>query len=150
MVPFGARMTRLPVFSSTAAVGVELVAAGTPVVVQRTGPPSPSDRTRLELLVRESTGVVMFVIGVSRLATHTTVSSGMLLYHMPRYSLAGVPEELEGLKKPNAKEPSSETMVAPGESGLPGTSRSCDAHNGRNRRIIAAVQQVTASQSMID
>jgi hypothetical protein len=80
-------MTRLPVFRRTAVVCEELVAVAMPVV-QRTGSPSLSDRTRLEELVRESTGVVLFVAGFSLLATHTTVSSGMLLYQMPRYNLA--------------------------------------------------------------
>jgi hypothetical protein len=55
------------------------------------------------------------LISDSRLATHTTVHSGMLLYHIPRYNLAGV--ELDGQKKPKAKLPSLETMTSPGLSG---------------------------------
>jgi hypothetical protein len=59
---------------------------------------------------------------------------------MPRYNLSGV--ELEGLKKPKAKTPPSETMVAPGKSGLPGTSRSSDTIIGRMiRRLSTAVQR---------
>ena len=52
--------------------------------------------------------------------------------------MAGV--EVEGAKKPKAKLPPSDTMVAPGESGLPGTSRSTAAHGGggsSTRRAIA-------------
>jgi len=49
-------------------------------------------------------------------------------------SLAGV-ELLVGEKKPRAKLPSSDTMVAPGESGLPGMILSSDAHgHGASRR----------------
>ena len=139
-------MTRFPLFRSTAVVGEELVVAAR-FVVQRTGPPPPSERTRLELLVRDNIDVVLFVAGVSRLATHTTVSSGRPLYHMPRYNLARV-LALEGLKKPNAKEPSSEMMVAPGKSELPGTSRSSDALNGRKTRPRVTTQQATDDQSM--
>jgi hypothetical protein len=58
---------------------------------------------------------MLFVTGVSLLATHTTVSPGMSLYQMPRYSLPGV--ELVGEKKPRAKLPPADTMVAPGPRG---------------------------------
>lgn len=51
-------------------------------------------------------------------------------------------------KKPKAKSPPSETMVVPGESGLPGTSRSSDAPNGRNRMIRTAAEQVRDDQSI--
>lgn len=51
---------------------------------------------------------------------------------MPRYSLAGV--DLVREKKPRAKLPLLDTMVAPGNSGLPGTRRSSDAHGFTNRR----------------
>jgi hypothetical protein len=93
----------------------------------------------LDVLVRESAGAdeEPLVTGFSLLATHTTVRSETPLYHMPRYILAGV--ELEGEKKPKAKLPPSETMMAPGRSGLPGTSRSSDAHSGRETRIRTAV-----------
>jgi hypothetical protein len=102
----------------------------------------------LELFVRESIGAeeVVLIAGVSRLATHTTVSSGMLLYHMPRYSFAGV--EFEGLKKPKTNDPPSEMMVLPGDSGLPETSRSSEVPKGRNRMIRAMVQQATASEDI--
>jgi hypothetical protein len=140
-VPFGDRMTRLPVFRSTAArpvaAGEELESPVATLVVQRTRP-SASDRTRLEVSVRDSVGaeVVPFVAGASRLATHTAVSLGMSVYHTPRYSLAGA--ELVGEKKPKAKPPPSETMVVPGRSGLPRTSRSSDAPCGsRTRRTVA-------------
>lgn len=59
------------------------------------------------------------------------------MYHMPRYSFSGV--ELDGEKKPKAKSPPSDTMVVPGKSGLPGTSRSSEAHKVGKRRI-AAIQ----------
>jgi hypothetical protein len=45
--------------------------------------PSVLDRTRLDLPVRASVVDEGSVIGVARLATHTTLSLGMLLYHMP-------------------------------------------------------------------
>jgi hypothetical protein len=57
--------------------------------------------------------------------------------------LAGV-LELEGEKNPNANSPSSEMMVVPGESGLPGTSWSSDAPKGSKTRISAVVQQERA------
>ena len=93
------------------------------------------------MLVRDRAGgeeiaLLLFVTGVSLLATHTTVSPGMSLYQMPRYSLPGV--ELVGEKKPKAKLPPSDTMVAPGESGLPGTSRSSVAHGDASRRRTVA------------
>jgi hypothetical protein len=53
------------------------------LVVQRTRPLT-SDKIRLELLVRTSEGAEEDMAGVSLFATHTTVSRGMLLYHMPR------------------------------------------------------------------
>jgi hypothetical protein len=112
-------------------------------VVQRTRPLA-SDRARLEVLVRDSDGgeEVLFAIGVSLLATHTTVSRGMSLYHMPRNSLAGV--ELVREKKPKAKLPPSDTMVALGNSGLPETRRSSDTHgrctNTRRRRVAAYLE----------
>jgi hypothetical protein len=66
---------------------------------------------------------------------------------MPRYKLPNV--ELDGLKKPKAKAPPSETMVVPGESCLPGTSWSSDALNGSKfRRVSTAVEQARAFQSI--
>jgi hypothetical protein len=111
-------------------------------------PPSASDKTRLEELVSDSVGAdeLLFVTGVPRSATHTTVRRGMSLYHMPRYIFSGV--EFEGEKKPKAKAPPSETTVAPGESGLPGTSRSSDAHGGA-RRMRTLVMQAKASDRSI-
>jgi hypothetical protein len=55
---------------------------------------------------------------------------------------------LVGSKKPNVKEPPSETMVAPGESSLPGTSRSLHALNCTSTRTRAAVQHARDNQSM--
>jgi len=53
-------------------------------------------------------GVVM---GLSRLATHTTVRLGMLWYQIPMYKFL---LELVGKKKPSAKIPPSETSMSPG------------------------------------
>jgi len=130
MVPFDDRITRLPVFRSTAVEGDELSSEATLVVQRIRLPPLLSDITRLEVLVRERIGAeeALLVAGVSRLATHTVVISGMPLYHMARYSLLGV-VVLEGLKNPKAKAPPSETIVVPKERGWPGTSRSSDALN---------------------
>jgi hypothetical protein len=52
-------------------------------------------------------------IGLSRLAIHTTVRSGMLWYQIPRYKLL---LELVGEKKPRAKTRPSEMSMSPGES----------------------------------
>lgn len=52
------------------------------LVVQRTWP-FTSANTRFEVLVRKSEGAEEMA-GVSRLPTHTTVSCGMLFYHMLR------------------------------------------------------------------
>jgi hypothetical protein len=91
-MPLVDRRMRLPVLISTATDvvvlfdlggGGDLAAAVVLVVVQRTRP-FTSDKTRLELLVTTSEGVEEEMAGASRLATHTTVSRGMLLYHMPR------------------------------------------------------------------
>ena len=55
------------------------------------------------------------------------------MYHIPRYSFSGV--ELDGEKKPKAKSPPSDMTVVPGRSGLPGTSRSSEAHKaGKTRK----------------
>lgn len=42
--------------------------------------------------------------------------------------------ELDGEKKPKAKSPPSDMMAEPGESSLPGTSRSSEAHKANKRR----------------
>lgn len=153
VVPLGDLMTRSPLLRSTAArpVGGAAGVPGTAVMfVVQTARPSASDKTRSEVpAARESVGagdVVVFVTGASRLATHTTVSSGMSLYHIPRYSLAGV--EVEGAKKPKAKLPSSDTTVAPGESGFPGTILSSDSHGRSRRRRSRAAAQAIAEQSI--
>jgi hypothetical protein len=67
---------------------------------------------------------------------------------MARYSLPGV-VVAEGLKKPRAKAPPSEIIAVPMESGMPATSRSSDALNGRKiTRVSTAVQQARAGQSI--
>lgn len=60
----------------------EELAVAVVLVVQRTWP-FTSANTRFEVLVRKSEGAEEMA-GVSRLPTHTTVSRGMLFYHMPR------------------------------------------------------------------
>jgi hypothetical protein len=105
--------------------------------------PLASDKTRSDVLVMAREGneeleLPLTMIGVARLATQTTVRRGMLLYHMPRCSFAGV--ELDGAKKPKAKSPPSEMTAAPGESGLPETIRSSAAHNAGDKRRKAAMQ----------
>ncbi|WVZ77344.1 hypothetical protein U9M48_025222 [Paspalum notatum var. saurae] len=141
-VPSGDRMTRHPAFVSVATAPVdgdgEPAVPATTVVAQTTRPLA-SYKARLEVFVSASFGVeveaVPVVSGVSRLATHTTVSSGMPLYHIPRYSLAAAGVvELVGEKKPSEKEPSSETMTLPAESGFPRTSRSSGEHVGSERK----------------
>ncbi|RDX99968.1 hypothetical protein CR513_16898, partial [Mucuna pruriens] len=65
--------------------------------------------TRFPLLLIERTPEVS-LRGVSRLATHTTVCSEILLYHIPTYRFV----EFRGLKKPSAKFPRSlETKTSP-------------------------------------
>ena len=139
-MPPGDRRMRLPVFVSTATDPVvfdlgdgEELAEVVVLVVQRTRPVA-SDKTRSDVsLVTTREGADEKMAGVSRLATHTTVNRGMLLYHMPRYSFSGV--ELDGEKKPKAKSPPSDMTVVPGKSGLPGTSRSSEeAHKACKRR----------------
>lgn len=83
------RRMRFPVLSSMASVEMFLVFRGElmlilllAIVVQRTWP-LPSDKVRLELLVKVNTADEGTVIGAARFATHTTVNLGMLLYHMP-------------------------------------------------------------------
>ncbi|BAT09298.1 Os09g0550650 [Oryza sativa Japonica Group] len=145
-VPFCDRTTRLPVFMSTAVDGdgdnEEELATAVRFVVQ-TICPLASDKTRSDVLVMAREGneeleLPLTMIGVARLATQTTVRRGMLLYHMPRCSFAGV--ELDGAKKPKAKSPPSEMTAAPGESGLPETIRSSAAHNAGDKRRKAAMQ----------
>lgn len=79
-------------------------------------------------------------IGSSRLAVHTTVRLGMLLYHMPRYKLALEPL---GEKKPSAKSPALETSVSPEESGFAFVSCSSDLQNEpRDRRMKIGMQDL--------
>ncbi|GJM99451.1 hypothetical protein PR202_ga16549 [Eleusine coracana subsp. coracana] len=96
--------------------------------------PVASDKARLLVLVRTSDAdffqeveELPARIGAAWLATHTTVSFGMLLYQMPRYNN----DELEpgGEKKPRAKAPPSEMSVVPGNSGLPRTIWLSAVHN---------------------
>lgn len=72
-------------FSSLASA--ETVVAGEKLAMllfefQRTQPLA-SDRTRFVLLCKASIADERSVIGAARLATHTTVRCGMLLYHIP-------------------------------------------------------------------
>lgn len=75
------RRMKFPVLSSMACADEELVLMLL-FVVQRTRP-LPSDRTRSELLVTANIAEERSLIGAARLDTHTTVNSGMPLYHMP-------------------------------------------------------------------
>jgi hypothetical protein len=45
--------------------------------------------------------------------------------------------ELDGAKKPKANSPPSDTMMVPGNSGLPGTRRSSKVHKAGTRRRAA-------------
>ncbi|KAB8097100.1 hypothetical protein EE612_025748 [Oryza sativa] len=76
-VPFGDRRTKFPVSSSTAEAPVTLI-----LVVQRMWP-WESDSTMPELLVMARVADEGVVIGLSRLATHTTVRWGMLWNQTP-------------------------------------------------------------------
>lgn len=65
--------------------------------------------------------------GVSLFATHTTVCSEILLYHIPTYRLLESP----GLKKPRAKVPLSlETKTSPSLMGLFTVMVSSEWHEG--------------------
>jgi hypothetical protein len=80
------RMMKFPVLSSMASA--DMVLEGEELTIKllfdlHTTLPLPSDKTRSELLFRASIADERSVISMARLATHTTVSSGMLLYHMP-------------------------------------------------------------------
>jgi hypothetical protein len=81
--------------------------------VIQTERPSESNNTISELLVMASFTDEWLEIGLSRLAIHTTVHSGMLLYQIPRYKLL---LDLVGEKKPRAKTPPSDMTMLPGES----------------------------------
>jgi hypothetical protein len=63
-------------------------------------------------------------IGLSRLAIHTTVRSGMLWYQIPRYKLL---LELVGEKKPRANTRPSEMRMSPGETEFAFVSWSLDS-----------------------
>lgn len=115
-VPFGNRKTKFPVFSSTVAAPVVMLF----IVVQRVRS-LESDKTRSDRLVTASIAEEGMAIGLSRLATHTTLHSGMLWYHMPTYN---VTVEFVGEKKPRAKAPPSETSLLPGGSGFASVTRS--------------------------
>ncbi|KAF8041349.1 hypothetical protein BT93_A0069 [Corymbia citriodora subsp. variegata] len=62
--------------------------------------------------------------GLSRLAIHTTVFSGILLYHSPKYLWL----ELLGLKKPRAKSPPLEINTSPSLIELSLVIRSVERH----------------------
>lgn len=75
------RRMKFPVLSSMASAKEELMLLLL-FVLQKTRP-LLLDRTRFELLVMARFAEEISVIGAARLATHTTVHSGMPLYHMP-------------------------------------------------------------------
>jgi hypothetical protein len=130
-VPFGKRTTKFPESSSIAAVPL-ILDVMLFMVVQRVLP-LESDNTRSELLVRTNFPAEPLVIGLSRLATHTYVRSGILLYHMPMYEFA---VEFAGEKKPRAKTPPLDTSLSPVESGFPRVRRSSDSQKQTNDRRI--------------
>jgi hypothetical protein len=111
------------------------------LVVQRV-PPLESDKARSELLVRTNFPGEPLVIEWSRLATHTYVRSGILLYHMPRYEF---PVEFVGEKKPRANMPPLETSLSPAESGFAGVRRSSDLQKQINDRRIKTGRGVMAA-----
>uniref|UniRef100_A0A0E0M483 Uncharacterized protein n=1 Tax=Oryza punctata TaxID=4537 RepID=A0A0E0M483_ORYPU len=110
------RSTRLPEFASTATAppppdADEFTPAVT-LVLQRTRPVAPSDKTRLPSLATASVEAGeegWSAMGAAWSATHTTLD--------------------DGEKKPMAKAPPSETRVEPGDSVLPMASRSSEAHS---------------------
>lgn len=79
-------MTRFPVSSSIASVLMSLVVMLF-IVVQKVWP-LESDKTRSEPVVRTNLPEELPVIGLSRLATHTYVRTGMLWYHMLTYEFS--------------------------------------------------------------
>ena len=111
-VPFGDRRTKFPELSNTAkAPAPSLVLL---VAVQKMCP-WESDNTSPELFEIASFADVGLVIGLSRLAIHTTVRSGTLLYQIPMYNLL---LEFVGEKKPRAKSPPAEMSLSLGKSGF--------------------------------
>uniref|UniRef100_A0A0E0MLQ7 Uncharacterized protein n=1 Tax=Oryza punctata TaxID=4537 RepID=A0A0E0MLQ7_ORYPU len=98
IAPFDDRTTRLPLLRSLAE---EFLLTDVFAAIQRMWPSVP-DSTRTELLAVESFADEAWVIGLSRLTTHTTVHWGILLNHMPTYIIS---VEFEGEKKPKAKVP---------------------------------------------
>lgn len=100
-----------------------------------------------ELLVMARAVDGAAVIGLSRLATHTYVRSGMLLYHMPRCKLL---LELAGEKNPRAKSPPLEMSSSLGKSGFVCVSWSLDLQNELdNSRIKILMHEVAIRLSWI-
>ena len=81
------------------------------------------------------------VIGLSRLATQTTVRSAMPWYQIPMYNFL---LELVGEKKPRAKSPPSEMSVSLGKSGFVCVSWLSDRQSElRDMRMKAAVYTIS-------
>ena len=132
-VPFGDWITKFPESSRTAAVSPP-PAEKLFLVVQIVWPVE-SNNTRSELLVKTSFPGIFVVIGLSRLAIHKYVRSGMLLYHMPTYELE---VEFFREKKPIAKTPPSDMSTSPGKSGFAGVNLSSDWHKQTMNRKMKA------------
>ena len=85
MVPFDDRRIKFPLLSSVASPPVasdDEFPAALIFVIQRSWP-LVSDRARLDPFVKASVAEEGLAIGIARLATHTTLSLGMFLYHIP-------------------------------------------------------------------
>ncbi|KAF7850024.1 hypothetical protein BT93_L0014 [Corymbia citriodora subsp. variegata] len=87
--------------------------------------------------------------GLSRLATHAIVFSGILLYHNPKYLLL----ELPGLKKPRAKSPPLEINTSPSLIELFLVIRSVETHTPKRtddtiklRRFLGQFMTVISAQ----
>lgn len=111
-VPFGDRRTKFPELSNTAKVPAPPLVLL--VAVQKMCP-WESDNTSPELFEMARLADVGAVIGLSRLAIHTTVRSGTLWYQIPMYILL---LELVGEKKPRAKSLPAEMSMSLGKSGF--------------------------------
>jgi hypothetical protein len=147
--PVGIRRTKLPELSSAAKAPVPpAVVLFIVVVVIQWVRPWESNSTSSGLLLMASFADEEAMTGLSRLATHTTVRSGTLLYQMPMYKLL---LELPAKKKPRAKAPSLEMSTSPGESALACVRwSSSDWHNKLKRRMrMGIIMQALAMSAML-
>lgn len=109
--------------------------------------PWESDNTNSELLVMASFADEGELIGLSRLATHTTVGSGILLYQIPMYNLR---LELVGEKKPRAKSPPSETSLSLRKSGFACVSWSLDWQRElKNTRMKVGIYTISIMRPLL-